>query len=376
MKDYYETLGVARNASQEEIKKAFRQLALKYHPDRNNGHKEFEEKFKEINEAYSCIGDPAKRSEYDSTGQCGTGGPNFGGFGAGGFGATGFGDIFEDIFGEFFGAAFGGGGGGRRGPRPERGQDLRYDVDIDLEEAASGRKVSVKVPRSVNCGECRGTGSATGQTATCPECHGAGHIRYQQGFFSVSRACGRCRGTGRIVQKPCEKCRGTGRVRVERELTITIPAGVENSMRFRVSGEGETGANGGPPGDLYVVVNIREHPQFTRDGDDIVCEQSVSFAQAALGVDLEINTLWGPEKLHFPAGTQPGQVFRLKGKGMPHLGKKSKGDHVVVAKVLIPQKLDEKQRELLEELARHAGEPFAPKGSLKDKLRGIFAAGS
>ncbi len=372
MKDYYDTLGVARNASQEEIKKAFRQLALKYHPDRNHGNKEAEDKFKEINEAYSCLSDPGKRSQYDSTGQCGNG-PNFGGFGAGGFGATGFGDIFEDIFGEFFGAAF---GGGRRGPRPERGQDLRYDADIDLEEAAAGRKISIKVPRNVNCAECSGTGSATGQTAVCPECGGSGHVRFQQGFFSVSRACGRCRGMGRIIQRPCEKCRGTGRVRVERDLSINIPAGVENGMRFRVSGEGEMGANGGPPGDLYVVVGIREHPQFRRDGDDILSEQTVSFAQAALGVDLEINTLWGPEKLHLPAGTQPGQVFRLHGKGMPHLGKKSKGDHVVIAKVLIPRKLDERQRELLEELAKHAGESFAPKGTLKDKLRGIFAAGS
>ncbi|MDA8088938.1 MAG: molecular chaperone DnaJ [Nitrospiraceae bacterium] len=372
MKDYYELLGVSKNASQEELKKAYRQLALKHHPDRNHGNKEAEEKFKEINEAYSCLGDPGKRNEYDSTGQCGTG-PNSGGFGAGGFGATGFGDIFEDIFGEFFGAAFGGGG---RGPRPERGQDLRYDIDIDLEAAASGRKASVKIPRNVNCGECRGTGSATGQTTLCPECKGTGHVRYQQGFFSVSRACGKCRGTGRIIQKPCEKCRGTGKVRVERELTITIPAGVEDGMRFRVTGEGESGANGGPPGDLYVVISINEHPQFRRDGDDIICEEPISFAQAALGVDLEIKTLWGDEKLHVPAGTQPGQTFRMKGKGMPHLGKKSKGDHIVVTKVLIPQKLDEKQRELLEELAKHAGEHFAPKSGIKDKIRGIFASGS
>ncbi len=368
MKDYYETLGVARDATQDEIKKAFRQLALKYHPDRNQGNKASEEKFKEINEAYSCLGDAGKRSQYDATGTCGT--EAFGaGFAGAGFG--GFGEVFEDIFGEFFGATF-----GRRGPRPERGQDLRYDVEIDLAEAAQGKKLSIKVPRSVSCAECHGTGSATGATSACPDCRGTGQVRYQQGFFSVARTCGKCRGTGRTIERPCERCRGAGQVRVERDLTINIPAGVEDGMRFRVSGEGNAGSYGGPPGDLYVIVGIKEHPGFRRDGDDIISEEPVSYAQAALGVDLEINTLWGPEKLHVPPGTQPGGIFRLKGKGMPRMGKKSKGDHIVRVKVSIPVKLSDKQRELLEELAKLSGEPFLSKSSLKDKLRGMFASGS
>lgn len=363
MNDYYETLGVSRGASQDEIKKAFRQLALKYHPDRNPGDKQAEEKFKEINEAYSCLGDSEKRSQYDH-----------GGFSAGGaFGADfgGFGDIFEDIFGQVFGGGF-----ARRGPRPERGADLRYNVEIDLEEAALGKKLGIKIPRSVGCGECRGTGSATGSTSACPDCRGTGQVRFQQGFFSVARTCGRCKGTGRTIEKPCEKCHGSGKVRVERQLSINIPAGVEDDMRFRVSGEGDAGANGGPPGDLYVVIGIKEHFAFKRDGDDIICEEQVSFAQAALGVELEINTLWGQEKLHVPPGTQPGAVFRLKGKGMPRLAKKSRGDHIVRARVVIPEKLSEKQRELLEELAKLAGESFSTKTSIKDKLRGMFMQGA
>ena len=367
MSDYYETLGVGRNATQDEIKKAFRQLALKYHPDRNPDNKVAEDKFKEINEAYSCLGDAEKRKQYDMTGFCGT--EAFGQGFSQGFG--GFGEVFEDIFGEFFGGAF----GGRRGPRAERGQDLRYDVQIDLAEAAQGKRLSLKIPRSVNCAQCNGTGSATGQTTPCPQCKGSGHVRFQQGFFSVSRTCGKCRGSGRVIETPCEKCHGSGRVQIERELTITIPSGVEDAMRFRVSGEGNAGAYGGPPGDLYVNVGIRPHPAFRREGDDIICEHSVSFAQAALGVDLEIGTLWGSEKLHVPPGTQPGDVFRLRGKGMPHMGKKSRGDHIIEVKVVIPGKLNDKQRELLEELARLAGESFSPKSTLKDKLRGMFAAG-
>ena len=370
MKDYYETLGVGRDATQDEIKKAFRKLALKYHPDRNPDNKISEDKFKEVNEAYSCLGDAEKRRQYDMTGFCGT--EAFGAGFAGSQAFSGFGEVFEDIFGEFFGAAF----GGRRGPRPERGQDLRYDVQIDLAEAAQGKKLGIKVPRSVNCAECNGTGSATGQTAACTDCKGTGQVRFQQGFFSVSRTCGKCRGTGRVIERPCEKCRGTGRVQIERELTINIPPGVEEAMRFRVSGEGNSGSHGGPPGDLYVVVGIRPHPAFRREGDDIICEHPISFAQAALGVDLEVETLWGSERLHVPPGTQPGEIFRLKGKGMPHMGRKSRGDHIVGVKVMIPGRLNDRQRELLEELARLSGESFAAKSTLKDKLRGMFMQGA
>ncbi|MDA8168705.1 MAG: molecular chaperone DnaJ [Nitrospiraceae bacterium] len=367
MRDYYETLGVSKDATQEEIKKAYRQLALKFHPDRNHGNKEAEEKFKEINEAYSCLSDPDKRAQYDGGGFSAGAGQGFGGFG----GFSDFGEVFEDLFGGIFGGAF----GGRRGPRPERGSDLRYDVDITLEEAAEGVKRPIKIPRTVNCAECRGTGSRTGKTTPCPGCRGTGSIRYQQGFFTVSRTCGKCQGTGQVVTDPCERCRGTGKVKVERELTINIPAGVETGMRFRVTGEGEAGSHGGPPGDLYVVVEVKEHAEFKRNGDDIFLEMPLSFVQAALGTEVEINTLWGVERLHVPPGTQPGQTFKLRGKGMPRLGRKSKGDQVVVARVMVPTKLTDRQREIIEEYARETGEAI-PKHGIRDKLRGIFAAGS
>lgn len=373
MKDYYEILGVAKGVSQDEIKKAFRQLALKYHPDRNHGDKESEERFKEINEAYTCLGDPEKRAHYDRTGHCAPGvGAGFGGGGGfGGFG--GFGDVFGDIFGDFF-SAFGGGVGGRS--RTQRGSDLRYDTEITLEEAAQGVKKPIRVPRSVNCGQCNGTGSRTGKTTTCPECRGSGQRRYQRGFFTISSPCPKCEGAGQTVAQPCPRCAGSGRVKVERELSITMPAGVEAGMKFRVTGEGEAGSGGGPPGDLYVVVDVKEHPQFKRHGDNIFMEAPLSFVQAALGADIEVNTLWGAETLRVPPGTQPGQAFRLKGKGMPHMNKKFKGDQVIIAKVTIPEKLNDKQREILEEFARADGEPHLRPGGIKEKLRGIFTAGS
>ena len=373
MKDYYETLGVSKNASQEEIKKAFRHLALKYHPDRNNGAKDAEEKFKEINEAYTCLGDASKRAQYDATGTCNPG-AGMGGFD---FQGAGFGDVFENIFDSFFGGgAFGASGfGGRRGPRPERGHDLRYDIELDLEEAASGVKRTLKIPKTAICSECSGTGSKTGRTNTCPDCRGTGQVRYQQGFFSVSRTCSKCGGTGQTITDKCSRCSGAGRVRVERELTITIPAGVEDGTRFRITGEGELGTHNGPPGDLYVVASVKEHAVFKRHGDDILVEHQFSITQAILGAEVEVNTLWGPEKLHIPPGTQPGQTFRLKGMGMPRLHKKTKGDQIVMARVAVPSKLTARQRELVEELARESGETVH-KGGVMEKLRDIFAAGS
>jgi molecular chaperone DnaJ len=363
MKNYYEILGVSKSASQEEIKKAFRQLALKYHPDRNHGNKEAEEKFKEINEAYTCLCDAERRAQYDSGG--------FTSAGMAGAGFGGFGDIFGDIFGDFFGFTT------HRGPRPERGSDLRYDIEITLEEAAVGVKRDIKIPRSVPCGECAGTGSRTKKTSRCPDCNGTGQVRYQQGFFAISRTCPRCGGAGERVTEPCHKCKGSGKVKVERELSLNIPAGVETGTRFRVTGEGEAGSFGGPPGDLYVIVDVREHPEFRREGDDIYVEVPLSFVQAALGADLEVKTLWGAEKLHVPPGTQPGENFRLRGKGMPRMGKRTKGDEVIVVRVIVPSKLTEKQKELLQEFASLSKESLAKPGAgFKDKLKGMFASGS
>lgn len=361
MKDYYDILGVSRSSSQDEIKKAFRQLALKYHPDRNPGIKEAEEKFKEINEAYTCLGDQGRRQQYDTTGYCGTGpttGPGFD-----------FGDIFGDIFGDFFGF------GGKRGLRPERGSDLRYDISVTLEQAANGIKKEIKIPRSVPCAECAGTGSRTKRTTQCPDCKGAGQIRYQQGFFSISRTCPRCQGSGQAITEPCARCKGGGKVKVERELSLNIPAGVEAGTRFRVTGEGEAGSHGGPPGDLYVIVDVEEHPDFRREGDNIIYDIPLSFVQAALGAEIDVKTLWGDEKLHIPSGTQPGQIFKLKGKGMPRMGRRTRGDQIVVAKVFIPSRITERQREILEEFAKISSETHAKTG-FKEKIRGMFASGS
>lgn len=373
MSDYYETLGVDKKASQEEIKRAYRKLALRFHPDCNQGSKTCEEKFKEINEAYSCIGDPEKRVIYDQTGFSDAG-PGFGGFG--GFG----GGVFEDIFGDLFGAfGMGAGPAARRGPRPERGTDYRYGLEITLREAATGVKKTLKVPGSVSCAECNGSGSRTGKSAPCPDCRGTGSVRFQQGFFTISRTCHRCGGTGRVIAEPCKTCKGAGKISKEKELTITIPAGVESGTRFRVSGEGEAGSNGGPPGDLYVVAEVGQDPVFTREGENIYVEIPVSFAQASLGADLDIETLWGTERLHIAAGTQPGQAYRLKGKGMPVMGKRYKGDQIVHAKIVIPTKLTQKEKELIEELSRLSAEKEEKtKGStnLKDRLKGIFASGA
>lgn len=370
MKDYYKTLGVSRDATQEEIKKAFRQLALKYHPDRNQGDKASEEKFKEINEAYTCLSDDEKRANYDRYGTAeGIGaGAGFGGFGAGaGFG--GFADIFEDVFDDFFGAF-----GGAKRARPTKGSDLKYNLNISLQEAAFGIEKTIKVPRWQSCDVCHGDGAEPGTSATtCPNCKGTGHVRFQQGFFSVSKTCGKCHGTGKIITNPCKNCKGNGKVRVQREISLKIPAGVDTGSRLRLSGEGDFGSYGGPPGDLYVVINIDEHPFFKRDGMDIYCQIPVSFPKAVFGGEIEVQTLDGHAKLKIPAGTQSGKSFHLKGKGIPRLGSHQRGDQIVSIYIDVPKKLTPRQKEILEEFARISEDSIQETKGFKSKLKDLFS---
>ncbi|MCX8068897.1 MAG: molecular chaperone DnaJ [Thermodesulfovibrionales bacterium] len=364
MKDYYATLGIDRNASQEEIKKAFRQLALKYHPDRNQGNKEAEEKFKEINEAYTCLSDPDKRSHYDRFGTA-EGFPNQGGFGPG---AT-FSTIFEDIFEDFFG------GFSSRGNKPTKGADLRYNLTITLEEAAFGTEKIISVPKWQNCDVCHGTGAEPGTSPiSCAQCKGSGNIRFQQGFFSVSKTCPKCQGTGSIIPNPCKGCKGSTKIRINKELSIKIPAGVDNNSRLRVSGEGDMGNYGGPPGDLYVMITVQEHPIFKREGMDVYSYTPISFPKAVFGGEIEVPTLNGPFKLKIPSGTSSGSEFRLKGKGIPKLGSFHRGDQIVQVYIEVPKKLNDRQKELLREYAKSSGEDIdAPKG-LTSKIKDLFTA--
>lgn len=366
MKDYYNVLGVSRDASQEEIKKAFRQLALKHHPDRNQGEKESEEKFKEINEAYTCIGDPDKRAHYD---RYGTSEGLNAGAGAG-FGAGGFNDIFENIFDDFFGAF-----GGSNKARATKGADLRYNLNITLEEAAFGAEKVIKIPRWQSCEACGGSGSEPGKPpVTCSQCNGSGHMRFQQGFFSVSKTCGKCQGTGRIISYPCPTCRGNGKMKIQRELSIKIPAGVDNGSRLRLTGEGDLGGFGGPPGDLYVVLGVEEHRYFQRDGLDVYCQAPLSFPRAVFGGEIEVPTLDGSAKLKIPPSTQSGKTFHIKGKGIPRLGSHQRGDQVVSVYIDVPKKLTPRQKELLDEFASEGGEMLdeSAKG-FKSKLKDLFS---
>lgn len=366
MKDYYDVLGVSRDASEADVKKAFRQLALKYHPDRNPDNKEAEEKFKEINEAYSCLADPEKRANYDRFGTAeGVGaGYNYGPFG------TGFGDIFEDIFGDFFGTFT-----GRRRPRPTKGNDLKYNLDITLTEAAFGTEKTIEVPRWETCDECSGTGSSPGKSpVTCPDCRGTGQIRIQQGFFSISRTCGRCEGTGRIITDPCKACKGQGKTKKFKTIGLKIPGGVDTGSRLRISNEGEMGYHGGLRGDLYIILNVLEHPFFHREGNDCYCEVPLSFPQAALGAEIEVPTLDGTEKIKIPPVTPSGRMFRLKGKGIQKLGSQSRGDQIVKVYIDVPKKLTARQKELLEEFARISGDDVAK--SFKEKLKELFTSAS
>jgi molecular chaperone DnaJ len=349
-RDYYEVLGIGRQANDQQIKSAYRKLALKHHPDRNPGNKEAEELFKEAAEAYAVLADPQKREMYDRFGHAGVSSAA----GAGGFDPTIFAD-FSDIFAGL-GDAFGFGdlfGSRRRRGGPQRGADLRYDLEITFEESAKGTETTIQIPREEGCEPCGGTGASPGTKAeTCSQCRGSGQLRYQQGFLTVARPCSTCRGTGTTIAKPCQACRGIGRVARERSLTVKIPPGIATGQRMRLYGEGEHGSAGGPPGDLYVVVQVQEHPFFHREGDDLYCELPMPFPTLALGGEVRVPTLNGREHLNVPAGTQPGARFKLRGKGMPNVSGRGHGDLHVIARVVVPKKLTKDQRQIIEELAR------------------------
>jgi len=344
-RDYYEALGVNRDASEEDIKKAYRKLAMKWHPDRNPDNPKAEERFKEAKEAYEVLTDPHKRPAYDQFGHAGVDPSAAAGAGAGfGQGQAGFGDIFSDIFGEIF--------GGARGGRSNvyRGADLRYNLEIALEQAAHGFETKIRIPTLAECETCHGSGAKPGtQPQTCATCRGAGQVRVSQGPFSMAQTCPRCHGTGKTIPNPCPTCSGAGRVKHQKTLSVKIPAGVDEGDRVRLSGEGEAGVNGGPPGDLYVQVHLKPHAVFQRDHDDLHCEMPVSFATAALGGDIEIPTLDGSARIRIPAETQSGRTFRLRGKGIKGVRSQSPGElfcHVVVE---TPVNLTSRQRELLQE---------------------------
>ncbi|MCD8547468.1 MAG: molecular chaperone DnaJ [Aeromonadaceae bacterium] len=344
-RDYYEVLGVERTADEKDIKKAYKRLAMKLHPDRNRGSNDTEEQFKEVKEAYEVLSDPQKRAVYDKFGHAGVD-PNMGAGGGAGFGGADFGDIFGDVFGDIFG-----GGGGRRAQRPSRGADLRYNLELSLEEAVRGISKEIKVPTLVGCDECHGSGAKPGsQPQTCPTCHGSGQVQMRQGFFAVTQACPHCRGKGKIVTDPCRKCHGEGRYQKTKTLSVKIPAGVDTGDRIRLAGEGEAGENGAPAGDLYVQVHVKEHPIFVRDGNNLYCEVPISFTHAALGGEVEVPTLEGRLKLKIPPETQTGRMFRMRGKGVRSLRSGVEGDLICKTVVETPVNLSESQKELLRQL--------------------------
>jgi molecular chaperone DnaJ len=370
-RDYYEVLGVSRSASEQEMKTSYRRLAHQYHPDKNQSDPEAEEKFKEAAEAYAVLSNSEQRQRYDRFGHAGVASSAAGGaWGAPGFG--GIEDILGDLFG--FGDVFGAGGGrgGSRRSSTQRGADLRYDLEITLEQAAVGMTAQLRIPKLDTCDTCKGSGAAAGTKAeTCRTCQGAGQVRFQQGFFSVSRTCSTCRGVGQVISSPCETCRGGGRVENEKSIEVKIPAGVETGSRLRLQAEGESGAYGGPPGDLYVVIHVAEHEQFERQGSNLYASIPITFAQAALGAEVSVDTLNGAQPLKVPAGTQTGTVFRVRGQGMPVLGGRGKGDMFVSVSVMTPTSLNREQRKLLEQLAKIETKDLEDK-KLVDKVRDIF----
>lgn len=361
--DFYETLGVGRTADEKELKSAFRKLAMKYHPDKNPGDAEAEVKFKELGEAYETLKDPQKRAAYDRFGHAAfeQGGMGGGGGGGMGGGAGGFSDIFEDIFGDMMG-----GGRARRstGGR-ERGADLRYNMEISLEESYAGKTAQIRVPTSITCDVCTGSGAKPGtQPKTCGTCQGSGRVRASQGFFSVERTCPTCHGRGQTISDPCTKCHGQGRVTEERSLSVNIPAGIEDGTRIRLQGEGEAGARGGPAGDLYIFLSVTPHQFFQRDGADLYCAVPISMTTAALGGTFDVATLDGTKsRVTVPEGTQAGKQFRLKGKGMPVLRSSQTGDLYIQIQIETPQKLSKRQRELLQEFEELSSKDNNPESS-------------
>jgi molecular chaperone DnaJ len=360
-RDFYEVLGVGRTAADADIKAAYRKLALKYHPDRNQGDKDAEEKFKEAAEAYAVLIDADKRAAYDRYGHAAVGGASQG-FDPSAF--NDFGDILGGL-GDFFG--FGDIFGQRRRGGPQRGSDLRYDLEIPFEESFTGTETTIQIPREESCETCKGSGASPGTSAeTCRQCGGAGQVRFQQGFFTVARACSTCRGTGRVIAKPCKDCRGAGRIARERKLTVKVPAGIATGQRMRLYGEGEHGSAGGPPGDLYVVVHVVEHKVFKRDGDDLYCDVDVPFVTMALGGTLPIATPGDPHTLDIPEGTQSGATFRVRGKGMPNVGGRGHGDLFVSVRVSVPRKLNKEQRKAIEALRETFSPEPTPPGAPTD----------
>ena len=371
-KDYYEVLGVNRDAGDEEIKKSFKKLAMKYHPDRNPDNPKAEESFKEAKEAYEILSDEQKRAAYDQYGHAGVD-QSMGGGGFSGFNSGNFSDAFGDIFGDIF-------GGGRGGQRSNvyRGADLRYNLEISLEDAAKGTETKIRIPVQASCETCHGSGARPGTSpVTCTTCNGHGQVRMQQGFFSVQQTCPKCHGTGKMVKEPCPTCHGGGRVKQNKTLNVKIPAGVDEGDRIRLSGEGEAGVNGGPTGDLYVVVHLKEHAIFQREGANLHCEMPISFSTAALGGEIEVPTLDGAAKMKIPSETQTGSVFRLRGKGIKPLRSSEHGDLMVHVVVETPVRLTEKQKELLREFESStqadAGKHSPKNKSWVDKARDFFS---
>lgn len=377
--DYYELLGVQKSASAEELKKAYRKLAVKYHPDKNAGDKAAEEKFKEISEAYEVLSDAQKRKMYDQFGHAGVGqggpGGGFEGFGQGGFGG---GASMNDIFGDIFGDLFGGGGqrgrGGARRSRGQPGADIRTQIDITFEEAAKGTEKVITIPKTASCETCSGSGAKPGtKPETCRTCQGRGEMTYQQGFFAISRPCTTCNGTGQTIPSPCTTCHGSGAVKKRAQIAVKIPAGIDTGQRLKLANEGEAGTQGGPPGDLYVVVNVLEHDFFTREEADVLCDVPVTFIQASLGAEIEVPTLDGKVKLKVPEGTQSHKVLRLKGKGMPYLGSPSRGDQLVRVIVETPTKLTREQKEILRQFGESGADNAHPMHkNFFDRMRNLF----
>jgi molecular chaperone DnaJ len=366
--DYYEVLGVTRTASDQELKAAYRKQALQHHPDRNPGNSEAEERFKACSEAYQVLSDPQKRAAYDRYGHAGLGAAGFDG---NPFAGQDIGDIFGDLFGEMFNM-----GGNRRGTsRVQKGRDIRYDLTLEFEEAVFGKETKVTIQRMEPCKDCKATGTATGRgPTTCAHCQGRGQVRYQQGFFSIARTCTSCGGAGTVINDPCTVCRGDGRIERQHEINVSVPAGVEDGTRIRYQGEGDHGRSGGPAGDLYIVLRVRPHKFFERDGNDLHCLIPISFPQAALGAEIMLVTLDGETKLKIPEGAQSGQEFRIRGKGVPHLNEYGRGDLIAQIIVRTPTKLNKAQKELMRQLGETIIVENTPTPrSLLEKVKEMFS---